>query len=86
MEISRDVADGPLFVIHGYAGIQKINKWIVENLAPRPQDWIPAFAGMTGCSHHESAKIFGNHYIPGLAAQDTRSLDGGGGRDEAKTD
>ncbi|MFZ5867644.1 MAG: hypothetical protein ACOYXY_17300 [Thermodesulfobacteriota bacterium] len=37
-----------MFVIPAYAGIQKTNNWNVETPVPRLQDWIPAFAGMTG--------------------------------------
>ena len=52
-----------MFVIPAYAGIQERNKWIVEDLVPICQDWIPASAGMTRCTRRESDRNFGQHYV-----------------------
>ncbi|MFZ5867252.1 MAG: hypothetical protein ACOYXY_15310 [Thermodesulfobacteriota bacterium] len=62
MEILQDVPPERLFVIPAYAGIQKLYKRIVKDLVISPQNWIPAFAGMTGCARRESDRNLGKRH------------------------
>jgi len=51
-----------LFVIPANAGIQKAQITTMVNPVQPLPDWIPAFAGMTGCGLSESDKNSGNGY------------------------
>jgi len=54
---------GPaLFVIPANAGIQKAQITTMVNPVQTFPDWIPAFAGMTGCGLSESDKNSSNGY------------------------
>jgi len=52
-----------LFVIPANAGIQKAQLTTMVNHIQTFPDWIPAFAGMTGCDLCESDRNSGNGYI-----------------------
>jgi hypothetical protein len=51
-----------LFVIPANAGIQKAQITTMVNPVQAFPDWIPAFAGMTGCGLSESDKNSGNGF------------------------
>ena len=64
-----------LFVIPANAGIQKAQITTMVNPVQTFPDWIPAFAGMTGCGLSESDKNSGNGYKSFIELFHAKGLD-----------